>query len=178
MTIETEVYTLPAHWAPALINLDYSGYEQEELDQINQMLEWIASRHYGQAICVGDEGEVGFTNLHDAWRFGVLACEAMDFVFDVTDRREKPKSTTQRLDPSKHRETYEARWYEAGVPYSVEYVSEEQAKAKLEEVGGGELIKWLIERNLPGAMPDYVHKSLGLEVLENGTWKSVNIFGW
>ena len=178
MTIETEVYTLPSHWAVALINDDWSGYEEAEIEQINRTLEWISENHNGQPVrCIGDEGEVGFTNLHDAWRFGVLACEATDFVFDVTDRRPKPEPKEQ-IDYSVHRTTWEAQYYVDGVYTRLETISKADAVSLIEEIGGGTLICWHIDRNYPGAKPDFVHKSCSLDVYEDGAWRSVNIFGF
>lgn len=76
------------------------------------------------------------------------------------------------IDYSKVRYTYEAQ----SLLSRLEYLTREEAVDYVVSQGSGQVIKWLIERNLPGCQPDYVHKSLSLDVYESGYWRSVNIF--
>ena len=76
------------------------------------------------------------------------------------------------IDYSTVRYTYEAQ---SGLA-RIEYLTRKEAVDYVVSQGSGQAIKWLIERNLPGCQPDYVHKSLSLDVYEFGNWRSVNIF--
>jgi hypothetical protein len=82
--MQTETFNLPRHWASALINGDYSGYEDEDVNAIMAFTVWmVAEYHSCWCISCGDD-EDDFRWYHDATRFGVLACMTTDFVFDVT----------------------------------------------------------------------------------------------
>lgn len=76
------------------------------------------------------------------------------------------------IDYSKVRYTYEAQ---SGLTRT-EYLTREEAVDHVVSHGSGQLIKWLIERNIAGCLPEYVHKSLSLDVYEFGKWRPVNIF--
>lgn len=91
------------------------------------------------------------------------------------ETKTKP-STIKRLDPAKHSTAYEAQFYVDGAYTSIEFAAKEEAAAAIEAAGSGSLIKWHIEPNVYWAKPDYVHKSLSLDVFDNGKWKEVNIF--
>lgn len=82
MTIKTETYTLPAHWASTLINGDDSGNEPEDDAQIEA---WLSAHpHLGGCLtCSDDEGE--FRHRHDASFVGVLACTCLEFTFPVSE---------------------------------------------------------------------------------------------
>ena len=77
------------------------------------------------------------------------------------------------IDYSKVMTTYEAVSFGNG---RVECLTKEEAIQLVEGWGSGELIKWRIERNISGCQPDYVHRSLSLDVYEFGKWRPVNIF--
>ena len=81
----TESFDLPEHWACALFYGDESGMNSEDCAALCAFTQWMLEE-YGSCWCV-DMGEpVGFVRLHDARRFGVLACNVAPFVFDVTPR--------------------------------------------------------------------------------------------
>lgn len=68
-------YMLPAHWASALVNEDYTGLEDYELDALNS---WLEDTKPGW--CVDVKGEPEFRTYHDADDF-VLACDCACFTF-------------------------------------------------------------------------------------------------
>lgn len=83
MKIETETYTLPAHWACALIYGDYSGLEdadQEELDR------WLEAEQPG--YCIDCAEEPYFATSNDA---GTLAGDVIEYTFHVIDDRERER---------------------------------------------------------------------------------------
>jgi len=75
--LEFTNYTLPAHWAGALINGDYSGLSDEEQYELES---WSTSGNWG--YCVGVEGEPEFTPWHDA-RPEVLPCDCLTYTFQT-----------------------------------------------------------------------------------------------
>lgn len=60
MTIQTEEYTLPTYWAPALINDDYSGMSDEDELEIS---EFIAEEREGHKMfsCVAIADDAHFS---------------------------------------------------------------------------------------------------------------------
>ena len=80
MRRRTWFYTLPAHWAPALINDDWTGYNEEErltiLNFIKEELSCLAVVDYYWK-------ETSFVKYHDAYNYGVLACDC--YVFECVD---------------------------------------------------------------------------------------------
>ena len=73
---ETATYKLPAHWASALINGDYTGLEERDEEQLTRV---IAGEDLPDPIGVSDEPE--FLKYHDARPYGVLACDCLTFTF-------------------------------------------------------------------------------------------------
>lgn len=73
--MKTTDYTLPAHWASALINADESGMADDEIQALD---DWIDAFQPG--ACVDCSGTLEFTAFHDASEF-VLACECLTFTF-------------------------------------------------------------------------------------------------
>ena len=75
---------LPSFWASALVNGDESGLDDAETKILhafeNQML-----KEYAVFYCVDVSEESWFQKLHDATRFGVLACEVLKFSFAVKE---------------------------------------------------------------------------------------------
>jgi hypothetical protein len=69
-----ETYTLPEHWASALINDDESGLSDSESEELKQ---WLADTNPG--YCVSVDSEPVFTRYHDAP--GTLACNCLKFTF-------------------------------------------------------------------------------------------------
>ena len=74
--METATYKLPAHWAPALINGDYSGLGEHDEEQLTRV---IAGEDLPDPIDVSEEPE--FLKYHDAHFYGVLACDCLTFTF-------------------------------------------------------------------------------------------------
>ena len=71
-------FTLPTHWAPCLINGDDTGYDDDELDQICQVMNHLYS-DYGTPSDISEDA--GFLKYHDAEAFGVLACDCSVYTF-------------------------------------------------------------------------------------------------
>ena len=84
--IQTLELDLPAFWACALINGDTSGFEPEDQAQLD-LFEAYMVKTYGQcrAMNCGDESD-DFRSIHDATMFGVLACNVLEYTFDITER--------------------------------------------------------------------------------------------
>jgi hypothetical protein len=68
-------YTLPTHWAPALVNSDMSGLPEQEIADINT---WLALNEPGNCVSVSDDHH--FARTHDASDV-CLACDVSDFGF-------------------------------------------------------------------------------------------------
>jgi hypothetical protein len=75
MKIETVEYLLPAHWASALINNDYSGIDDKEERELS---DWIELQKLGNCISCSDEQE--FTKHNDA---NALAGDCLTFTFQA-----------------------------------------------------------------------------------------------
>lgn len=73
MKLKTVTYTLPAHWASALINADWSGYD--EIDR-TEIIEWCSqeNKHRGALSC---------SNETIVTRFNGLITECLEFTFAV-----------------------------------------------------------------------------------------------
>lgn len=76
-------YTLPSHWASALINGDTSGLDDVEIRQLESV---ERGENLGHCVgIVGDDTDHGpepdFCRYHDAQPYGVLACDCVDFIF-------------------------------------------------------------------------------------------------
>jgi hypothetical protein len=74
--METSTYKLPAHWASALMNGDYSGLEEQDEEQLMRV---IAGEGLPDPIDCSTEPE--FMKYHDAQPYGVLACDCLTFTF-------------------------------------------------------------------------------------------------
>ena len=79
--MKTETFTLPAHWACALVNGDFSGLEDSEADELEAWQSAASEQGYG--FCVEVSGEAFFCTGHDA-RAYVLPCDCLEFTFEVT----------------------------------------------------------------------------------------------
>lgn len=78
--IETVTFTLPAHWAVALINADESGLEEEDCAALDAFVADMV-RNYGSCHCVDVSEDTEFMRWHDAAHYGVLACDVATFTF-------------------------------------------------------------------------------------------------
>jgi len=76
--MKTEILTLPAHWACALINGDFSGLEESEAQELEAWQSAASAEGFG--FCVDVSEEPFFSKYHDASEF-VLACDCLDFTF-------------------------------------------------------------------------------------------------
>lgn len=74
--MEESTYLLPAHWAPALINGDWTGMSERDEEQL---MACIAGEGLPDAVSCSEESE--FTRYHDARPYGVLSCECLTFTF-------------------------------------------------------------------------------------------------
>lgn len=76
MTIKTETFTLPAFWAPALVNDDRTGMTEDDEYRLEG---WLAQNPDMWCVSCGDTTQ--FMTYHDARCVGVLACDVMDYTF-------------------------------------------------------------------------------------------------
>lgn len=76
MGIDSYTYTLPSHWAPALINGDMTGLDEHDQEAL---LRLIFNEGLSDAVSVDDEP--GFMTYHDARPYGVLACDCSTYTF-------------------------------------------------------------------------------------------------
>ena len=74
--METTTYWLPAHWAPALVNGDFTGLEEDDEEQLMRV---IAGEDLPDPVTVSDSPE--FRKYHDAQPYGVLACDCLEYTF-------------------------------------------------------------------------------------------------
>jgi hypothetical protein len=80
--MKTIKLTLPEFWASALINGDYSGLEDDEVQELEQWLSFAKNEGYGFCLDVNTD-ERSFIQYHDASAW-VLACDCLEYTFEVT----------------------------------------------------------------------------------------------
>ena len=74
-------YTLPTFWATALFYGDLSGFEgQADEKPFADFCEYMMTEH-GTCDAVDCSDEPHFTTFHHATRFGVLACDVLEYTF-------------------------------------------------------------------------------------------------
>ena len=73
-------YTLPEYWASALINGDYSGLDDAEVEALEA---WQEDEKPG--LCVGCDDEREFRANHDASAFWPYAGNCLDYRFEDED---------------------------------------------------------------------------------------------
>jgi hypothetical protein len=83
MKLATKLFTLPSHWACALINDDRTGLTDEEELALDGFIEEMI-KGYGKCWPIACSDEESFSPWHDAMPYGVLACDCVDVTFDVT----------------------------------------------------------------------------------------------
>lgn len=59
---------------------------------------------------------------------------------------------------------------------NVDHPPPEEAIAAVEAVGSGSVVKFRLNRNLPGCLPEFVHNSCAMWSYEDGIWHSHYIF--
>lgn len=79
--LRTVTYTLPAHWASALINLDYTGVTDEDEQEISDFIDGEFGESLFCTVTTTNDNEPEFRKYHDAQPYGVLACDCIDFTF-------------------------------------------------------------------------------------------------
>tara|TARA_B100001250_G_scaffold224878_2_gene192856 strand:+ start:522 stop:845 length:324 start_codon:yes stop_codon:yes gene_type:complete len=76
---------LPDFWASAIINNDQSGLEDEDIQELNDFIEyWEDDIYIDRADIPSDENgciETHFMKYHDASHLGVLACDCFEYIF-------------------------------------------------------------------------------------------------
>ena len=83
--MEIETFQLPDFWASALINGDTSGLSNEDKQALEAFTNSMI-KDYGSCLAIDCTDEPHFSKFHDASSFGVLACDVLEFSFDVTKR--------------------------------------------------------------------------------------------
>ena len=73
--MNTTTYTLPAHWACALINADCSGMDDDDIQALDL---WLSAYRPGSCVDCSDETE--FRHSHDADGYA-LAGDCLTFTF-------------------------------------------------------------------------------------------------
>ena len=73
--METTTLTLPAYWASALVNADFSGMDDREIAELET---WQNSNTHNSPVDVSRES--GFVSYHDAP--GVLPAECLEYTFE------------------------------------------------------------------------------------------------
>ena len=77
-----EEVQLPSHWASALINDDWSGYEDEEITQIRDLLQLSDLEKY---FCAGVKDDSSFQQRPSYWSasYGLLDGDYSTYVFQL-----------------------------------------------------------------------------------------------
>lgn len=70
-------FTLPDHWASALINDDWTGIEDPEEEKC--ILQFLGDNP--GLVCVDVRDDSSFVKYHDAADYGVLASNCSIFIF-------------------------------------------------------------------------------------------------
>lgn len=77
---KTVEYLLPAHWASALVNNDFSGLTDEDIKQLHTAMKHLGlGQTFGAAISCNDEPS--FRKCHNA--LGVLPCGCLLYTFPL-----------------------------------------------------------------------------------------------
>lgn len=79
--LRTITYTLPAHWASVLINLDYTGVTDEDEQEISDFIDGEFGDSLFCTVTTANDNEPEFCKYHDAQPYGVLACDCIDYTF-------------------------------------------------------------------------------------------------
>ena len=78
--METTTLTLPAHWASALVNADFSGMDDREIAELET---WQNSNTHNSPLAVSAEPE--FVAFHDAP--GVLPADCLTYTFEAIENK-------------------------------------------------------------------------------------------
>jgi len=78
---ETMIYQLPVHWAPALINDDWTGINEEDEEQLmNFLFNELAGENIALTLPDNEAEEPFFMKHHDAHLYGCKACDCYNYV--------------------------------------------------------------------------------------------------
>ena len=83
--METITMVLPQHWACALINADDTGLDDKEQAALDAFSEDML-QEYGCCLAIDCDDDPQFMKYHDAQMYGVLACDCIEYTFDITKR--------------------------------------------------------------------------------------------
>lgn len=78
--VRTVDYTLPAHWAVVLINLDYTGFSAEDEAELDSFIDGEFNGLF-DTVCLANDNEPEFVKYHDAHNYGVLPCDCLTYTF-------------------------------------------------------------------------------------------------
>jgi hypothetical protein len=79
--MKTELYTLPASWASALVNLDYSGLTDQEETNI---LHWLENNRLELNSCLECNDEAVLMKCYI--KPGIMVyCECLEFTFSINE---------------------------------------------------------------------------------------------
>lgn len=78
--MKTKTFTLPAFWACAVVNGDFSGLEDREANEIEAWLSAANTQGYG--LCVDVSNQSFFCKWHDAKAYD-LSYECLEYTFEV-----------------------------------------------------------------------------------------------
>ena len=80
--IKTTDYELPSYWASALINDDWTGYDDDEAQHIIDVLGWLGLRSY---FCLDVADDHGFRRSPSYYpaSYGLLDGDYSTFMFQL-----------------------------------------------------------------------------------------------
>ena len=78
----TDTYRLPSHWAPALINDDWTGYDDDEIKTIQDLLHFS---DLGKYFCIDVADDESFQQVPSYWSpsYGLMAGNYSTFTFQL-----------------------------------------------------------------------------------------------
>tara|TARA_R100001082_G_scaffold50531_1_gene27381 strand:- start:716 stop:1015 length:300 start_codon:yes stop_codon:yes gene_type:complete len=89
-TLNTYTLSLPNFWCSALINDDCSGLEEEEIQELNEFIEfWQDDLIINSANIESDENgyfDSQFMKYHDVTNLGILACDCCEYTFEINPK--------------------------------------------------------------------------------------------
>jgi hypothetical protein len=90
MTMQTETFELPTHWATSLLYGDNSAVDDDQDTQaLDAFIDWMLAK-YGQCWAIDVADDHAFARWHDATCFGVFPCDVSTYTFDVTPQEKRP----------------------------------------------------------------------------------------
>jgi hypothetical protein len=94
--LEVLEFKLPAHWAAAFANSDYSGFSDEEIAEIEKFSEKIVKQYGNANFIIKDPEEEGdFRPSNDA---GTLACHVI--TYQLIPSRDASNIIAEKVNPA------------------------------------------------------------------------------